>query len=54
MKMLELKQKKMANLDIWNNCQVFLGKSIAMILGDIFYLQSAVDKLETFKNKENK
>lgn len=50
MKMLSLKNQKMSNMDIWNNSQVFLGKSIAMILGDIFYLDSAVHKLETFKS----
>jgi hypothetical protein len=45
MKMLELKQQKMTNMDIWNNSQVFLGKNIAFILGDIFYLESATKKL---------
>ena len=50
MKMLALKQQKMSNMDIWNNSQVFLGKSIALILGDIFYLDSAVKKLDTFKS----
>lgn len=48
MKMLGLKNQKMSNMDIWNNSQVFLGKSIAMILGDLFYLESAVQKLDSF------
>lgn len=54
LKMLGLKQQKLTNMEIWNNSQVFLGKSIALILGDLFYLQSAVTKLETFKNVNNK
>jgi hypothetical protein len=45
MKMLELKQQKMPNIDIWNNSQIFLGKNLAFILGDIFYLESAAKKL---------
>lgn len=32
-------------MDIWNSSQVFLGKNIAFILGDIFYLESATKKL---------
>lgn len=54
MKMLGLKQQKLSNMEIWNNSQVFLGKSVAMILGDIFYLQSAMKKVETFSNPNNK
>lgn len=54
MKMLGLKQQKMTNMEIWNNCQVFLGKTIALTLGDIFYLQSAKKKIETFSNPQNK
>jgi hypothetical protein len=50
MKMLTLKQAKMQNMDIWNNSQVFLGKIIAIILGDLFYLQSAVAKLDKIKD----
>ena len=41
-------------MDIWNNSQVFLGKTIALVLGDIFYLHSATKKIETFKNPRNK
>ncbi len=51
MKMLGLKQQKMHNMDIWNNSQVFLGKIIALTLGDLFYLQSAVTKIEAIKHK---
>lgn len=52
--MLGLKEQKLTNMEIWNNSQVFLGKTVALILGDLFYLQSAVAKLETFKNPHNK
>lgn len=45
MKMLGMKQAKMGNMDIWNNSQVFLGKTLALIMGDLFYLQTAVKKL---------
>jgi hypothetical protein len=44
-KLLSLKQLKMKNMDIWNNSQVYLGKTIALILGDLFYLQSAIAKI---------
>lgn len=54
MKMLGLKQQKMHNMDIWNNSQVFLGKTIALTLGDLFYLQSAVAKIEVIRHKETK
>lgn len=54
LKMLGLKQQKLTNMEIWNSSQVFLGKTIALLLGDLFYLQSAVTKLETFKNPHNK
>lgn len=48
--MLGMKQQKIQNMDIWNNSQVFLGKTIALTLGDLFYLQSAVEKIETIKH----
>ena len=35
----------MGNMDIWNNSQVFLGKVVAMTLGDLYYLQTALKKL---------
>lgn len=49
MKMMELKQKNMSNFDIWNNSQVYLGKVIALSLGDLFYLQTAIKKINQFK-----
>lgn len=45
MKMLGLKQQKWANMDIWNNSQVYLGKTIGLTLGDLYYLESAVKKM---------
>ena len=45
MRMMELKEKNMGNMDIWNNSQVFLGKVIAMSLGDLYFLQTAIKKL---------
>lgn len=53
-KMLGLKQQKHSNMDIWNNCQVFLGKTIALLLGDLFYLESAVAKIDAFHSQQNK
>lgn len=50
LKMLALKQQKLPNMDIWNNSQVFLGKNVALILGDLFYLESAVAKIDSFHN----
>lgn len=54
LKMLALKQQKLPNMDIWNNSQVFLGKNVALILGDLFYLESAVAKIDSFHNQQNK
>lgn len=48
MKMLGLKQDKMPLFDIWNNSQVFLGKTIALAFGDLFYLDNALNKLQNF------
>ena len=41
-KMMSLKGEKMANFDIWNNCQAFYGQAIALTLGDLFYLTNAI------------
>lgn len=54
MKMLGMKQNKMSNMDIWNNSQVYLGKTLALIMGDIFYLQTAMKKLESFQHEPTK
>lgn len=53
MKMLALKQQKMNNFDIWNNSQVFLGQSIALALGDLFYLKNVMAKIDSIKNQRN-
>lgn len=34
--------------DIWNNSQVFLGKSIALTFGDLYYLDTALNKMKEF------
>jgi hypothetical protein len=49
-KMMELKQDKMANFDIWNQSQVFLGKVIALTVGDLYYLQNALKKIQLMGN----
>ena len=38
-------------LDIWNNSQVFLGKTIALAFGDLYYLNNALEKLKDFSDK---
>ncbi len=50
MKMLGLKKDKMPLLDIWNNSQVFLGKTIALTFGDLYYLDNALKKLKNFSS----
>lgn len=44
-KMMDLKQENIPNFDIWNQSQVFLGKVIALTLGDLYYLQNAIKKI---------
>lgn len=48
MKMLGLKQEKVPLFDIWNQSQVFLGKTVALAFGDLFYLQNAMAQLPLF------
>lgn len=36
--MLELKNQKLPLMEIWNNSQVFLGREVGMIYGDIALL----------------
>lgn len=43
--MMDLKQENIPNFDIWNQSQVFLGKVIALTLGDLYYLQNAIKKI---------
>ena len=49
-KMMELKQENIPNFDIWNQSQVFLGKVIALTLGDLYYLQNAIKKMAEMKS----
>ena len=44
----------MNNFEIWNNSQVFLGQSIALALGDLFYLTNIIRKIDQIKNNNNK
>ena len=41
-------------MDIWNNSQVFLGREVAMIYGDIAMLTVMIQGIEEAKNKMNK
>lgn len=43
----------MNNFDIWNNAQVFLGQTIALALGDLFYLKNVISKINLIKNQIN-
>lgn len=45
MKMMSLKEQKMSFLDIWNNSQVYLGQTLAMLTADLYILDLCVAKL---------
>ena len=38
MRMLELKQKGLTTMELWNNSQAYLGREVALIYGDISIL----------------
>lgn len=40
--MVELKQKGLPVMDIWNNSQVFLGRDVALTYGDISILTTMI------------
>jgi hypothetical protein len=40
--------------DIWNKSQPFLGKTIGLILGDLYYLETMILRIEEAKNVNNK
>lgn len=40
--------------DIWNKSQPFLGKTIGLILGDLYYLETMILRIEEAKNPNNK
>jgi hypothetical protein len=54
MHMLELKQKGLAIMDIWNNSQVFLGREVALTYGDLSILTTMLEAIEQCKNATNK
>lgn len=54
MRMLELKGKNLPIMDIWNNSQVFLGREVAMIYGDIAMLTVMQEGITLAKNPKNR
>jgi hypothetical protein len=52
--MLELKQKGLPIMDIWNNSQVFLGREVALTYGDLSVLTTLIDAIGQLKNAANK
>lgn len=52
--MMELKEKKMPSVDIWNHSQVYLGQTLGMITGDLFILDLCVAKLNEIKDEKTK
>lgn len=52
--MMALKQENTPLFDIWNKSQPFLGKSIALMLGDLYYLETMIQKINSTKNPANK
>lgn len=54
MRMLELKNRKLPIMDIWNNAQVFLGREVAMAYGDIALLTVMREGIALAKNPANR
>lgn len=52
--MLDLKNKKLPLMEIWNNSQVFLGREVAIIYGDIALLTVMKEGIAMAKNQANK
>lgn len=46
MRMMSLKEQKMNFLDIWNNSQVYIGQSLAMLTADLYILDLCLAKLK--------
>lgn len=44
-KMMILKEQNMSFLDIWNNSQVYVGQSLAMLAADLYILNLCLAKL---------
>lgn len=43
--MMSLKQENTPLFDIWNKSQPFLGKTIALMLGDLYYLDTMIIRI---------
>jgi hypothetical protein len=54
MKMMGLKQENTPLFDIWNKSQPFLGKTIGLMLGDLYYLETMLLKIGEAQNPANK
>lgn len=54
MRMLELKNKKLPLMEIWNNSQVFKGRDVAIIFGDIALLTNIKEAIAMAKNPGNR
>lgn len=53
-KMLELKQKQLPSIDIWNNSQVYLGNTLSMVTGDLYILEQSLKRMEEIKDVKTK
>lgn len=53
-KMLQLKEKELPSIDIWNNSQVYLGNTLSMITGDLYILDLCLKKMEEIKDSKTK
>jgi len=52
--MLLLKGQQANLFDIWNKSQPYLGKTIALMLGDLYYLETMMAKIDEAKDGNNK
>ncbi len=48
--MMTLREQNMANGDIWNSSQVFLGQTASLIAGDLYILKSSLVRLGEIKD----
>ena len=51
---MELKEEKTPLFDIWNKIQPFLGKTVGLLLGDLYYLETMIKKIDDAKCPKNK
>lgn len=52
--MMEMTQNKMHPGDVWNATQVFLGQNISIDAGDLYILNSALERLDQIKDQKTK